>query len=66
MTQDDPGESKWPPYDFSDCINTGPMMGEVGYIGDIDELREYPCNCTECIKRYEEALEASRPNFTGL
>lgn len=41
-------------------------MGEVGYIGDIDELREYPCNCTECIKRYEEALEASRPNFTGL
>lgn len=34
--------------DFTDCIVTGPMYGEVGYIGDIEELREYPCNCCYC------------------
>lgn len=32
--------------DFADCF--GPMQGEVGYTGDIEELREYPCNCPYC------------------
>lgn len=34
--------------DFEDCIATGPMPGEVGHTGDIEELREYPCNCFTC------------------
>lgn len=34
--------------DFADCISTGPMRGEVGFVGDIEELREYPCNCFNC------------------
>jgi hypothetical protein len=34
--------------DLADCMETGPMLGEVGYIGDIDDLREYPCNCETC------------------
>lgn len=24
------------------------QFGDVGYTGDIEELREYPCNCTDC------------------
>jgi len=34
--------------DFADCIETGPTLGEVGFTGDIEELREYPCNCFNC------------------
>ena len=34
--------------DFDDCVSTGPLPGEVGYAGDIEELREYPCNCFTC------------------
>lgn len=25
------------------------MLGEVGYVGDIEDLREYPCNCVYCV-----------------
>jgi hypothetical protein len=38
---------KWPD-DWLDCIDNGPERGEVGYIGDIEELREYPCPCCSC------------------
>jgi hypothetical protein len=34
--------------DLSDCMNDGPCYGEAGYVGDIEELREYPCNCAYC------------------
>ncbi len=34
--------------DFADCMTSGPMPGEVGHTGDIEELREYPCNCFNC------------------
>lgn len=35
--------------DFEDCFaNPGPMPGEVGHTGDVEELREYPCNCFNC------------------
>lgn len=30
------------------ATNHGPMYGEVGYLGEIDELLEYPCNCPTC------------------
>jgi hypothetical protein len=39
----------WTMEDFADCMSTGPFRGEVGYIGDIEELREYPCNCVTCV-----------------
>ena len=34
--------------DFADCMSTGPMPGEVGYIGDYLQPLEYPCNCFNC------------------
>lgn len=42
-------DKPWTMEDFADCISTGPFFGEVGYIGDIDDLREYPCNCVTCV-----------------
>jgi hypothetical protein len=42
------------PWDWSDCIVDGPMMGEVGYLGDIDHLLEYPCNCSYCREDAED------------
>ena len=39
-----------------DCINSNPMRGEVGYIGEIDELLEYPCNCLYCQGETEAPL----------
>lgn len=32
------------------------VLGEVGYTGDIEELREYPCNCDYC-QRMPEAID---------
>lgn len=42
--------------DFADCMHVGPELGEVGYIGDIDELREYPCNCDTCTREWRDAV----------
>lgn len=34
---------------LADCIEPdSPTRGEVGYVGDDENLREYPCNCTRC------------------
>lgn len=33
--------------DYLDCI-VEHMQGEVGYKGDIEELRESPCRCQTC------------------
>ncbi len=35
-------------FDFTDCLVDGPMRGDVGYLGDNEELLEYPCNCIYC------------------
>lgn len=32
------------------CRELEPDFGEVGYKGDIEELREYPCNCIACLE----------------
>lgn len=36
------------PEEWRDLINPGAPRGQVGYIGDIEELLEYPCNCSYC------------------
>ena len=33
------------------------MPGEVGYTGDVDALREYPCNCFSCRGRLSAVAE---------
>lgn len=40
---------------------SSPRYGEVGYRGDIEELREYPCNCYACRADYERSLEPHAP-----
>lgn len=34
--------------ELQDLIVTGPLEGEVGYIGDYSQPLEYPCNCKYC------------------
>ncbi len=44
--------------DLADCMDYGPYLGEVGHLGDIEELREYPCNCFACRRDYLVATGA--------
>lgn len=37
--------------DFADCMDYGPYFEEVGHMGGIDDLLEYPCNCIYCLER---------------
>jgi hypothetical protein len=52
--------------DFSDCMDYGPYMGEVGYVGDNRELLEYPCNCFACRRDYLVATGAISEEDTEL
>ena len=55
-------EAAYPDDDMPSVLcSSGPMLGEVGYTGDIPELLEYPCNCYACTKEWRDSQTHPAP-----